>query len=87
MNEFITIKTSTLVSDLAVAKSYLESENILCFIKNEHTAMLQPFFSNYSGAQLQVLREDAEQAIKLLIEGGFASKDDFEDSDPDFENK
>lgn len=79
MNELVTIKTSPLISDLAVAKSYLESENILCFIKNEHTSLLYPVFSNNSGAQLQVPLADAKRAIKLLIEGGLARKEDYEE--------
>lgn len=78
MNELVTIKTSTFLSDLAVAKSFLESENIYCFIKNEHTSLLYPFFSGNSGAQLQVPEADAKRAIDLLIEGGFARKEDYE---------
>lgn len=78
MSELVTIKTSSMVSNLAVAMSYLESENIYCFIKNEYSAMLQPFFSNNSGAQLQVREEDVPRAIQLLIEGGFARAEDYE---------
>jgi hypothetical protein len=77
MSDFVTVKSSEFVSDLAVAKSYLESEGIPSFIKNEQTAMLMPFFSNNSGAQLQVLAEDAESARKLLIEGGFVREEDY----------
>jgi len=77
MSELITIKTSEFVSELAVAKSYLESEGIPCFIKNEQTAMLMPFFLNSSGAQLQVLDENAERARELLIEGGFINENDY----------
>lgn len=76
MSELVAIKTSEFVSELAVAKSYLESEGIPCVIKNEQTAMLMPFFLNSSGAQLQVLDENAERARELLIEGGFINKDD-----------
>lgn len=74
MSNLVTVKSSEFVADLAVAKSYLESEGILSFIKNEQTAMLMPFFSNNSGAQLQVLEEDAERAIQLLKDGGFLNE-------------
>lgn len=77
MSDFITVKASEFISELAVAKSYLESEGIPCFIKNEQTAMLMPFFSNNSGAQLQVLEENAERARELLIEGGFIREDEY----------
>ena len=58
--------------ELAVARSWLESEGVECYVKDELTVQVNPFYSNaIGGVKLQVREEDAERAIQLLKEGGF----------------
>lgn len=76
MSEMITVKTSNIPGELAVAKSYLEDQNVYCFLKDELINQVQPFA--VGGIKLQVREEDAEQAINLLLEGGFTRKEDYE---------
>lgn len=77
--DFVTIKISNNPADLYIAQSFLESENIYCFIKGELINRIYPMTSNvYGGAELQVKTEDYKRAIYLLIEGGFAKKEDYE---------
>ncbi|HMM03778.1 MULTISPECIES: DUF2007 domain-containing protein [unclassified Dysgonomonas] len=76
MGEMITIKTSNIPGELAVAKSYLEDNDIYCFLKDELINQVHPYA--VGGIKLQVREEDAKQAINLLLEGGFARKEDFE---------
>ncbi|MDR1502632.1 MAG: DUF2007 domain-containing protein [Prevotella sp.] len=76
MSEMITIKTSSIPGELAVAKSYLEDNDIYCFLKDELINQVHPYA--VGGIKLQVREEDAEQAINLLLEGGFARKEDYE---------
>ena len=84
MSEFITVKASDHPSELMVAKSYLESEDIPCVIKDELISQVYSMASNaWGGAKLQVAEEDFEQAVKLLVEGGFAKKEDYEPTSSD----
>lgn len=76
MGEMITVKTSNIPGELAVAKSYLEDNDIYCFLKDELINQVHPYA--VGGIKLQVREEDAEEAIKLLLEGGFARKEDYE---------
>lgn len=79
MSEFITVKISLYPADLAIAKTYLEDNDVFCFIKDEFITQVHPFYSNaVGGAKLQVPEEDAEKAIHLLIDGGFTKKEDYE---------
>lgn len=76
MSELITIKTSNIPGELSVAKSYLEDNGIYCFLKDELINQVHPYA--VGGVKLQVKEEDANSAAELLIEGGFAKKEDFE---------
>lgn len=75
-NALITIKISNIPGELAVAKTYLESYDIFCYLKDELINQVHPFAMG--GIKLQVKEEDAMRAIELLIEGGFAKKEDYE---------
>ena len=75
-NDLITIKTSDIPGEMAVAKTYLEDNEIFCFLKDELINQVHPFAMG--GTKLQVREEDAMRAIELLIEGGFAKKEDYE---------
>lgn len=77
--ELITIKTFDNITSLGLVQSYLESEGIESYIKDEHLGQV------YSGAgisslriKLQVREEDVESAIQILIQGGYAKPEDFE---------
>ncbi|NDV79623.1 DUF2007 domain-containing protein [Dysgonomonas sp. 511] len=76
MPALVTIKTSNVVGELAVAKSFLESNGIYCFLKDELTYQVHPFA--IGGVKLQVREDEAQRAVDLLIEGGFVRKEDFE---------
>lgn len=79
--DLVTIKTYDYPAQLAIAKSYLESEGVQCFTKDELISQSCTIFTGASGGvKLQVEDSDAEHAIELLISGGFAQKEDFEDS-------
>lgn len=76
MNNLVTIKSSDIYNDIAIAKSYLESQGVFCILKDELTNQIHPYA--IGGVKLQVRKEDAEEAAKHLIEGGFSKKEDFE---------
>ncbi|MDH6310824.1 hypothetical protein M2451_003560 [Dysgonomonas sp. PFB1-18] len=61
---------------MAVAKSYLEDNKIFCLLKDELINLIHPV--GLGGIKLQVKETDAQHAAELLIEGGFAKKEDFE---------
>lgn len=75
MSELITIKTSDRNVELHVAKTYLEDNGIPVFIKDELMHQVHP--AAVRGAKLQVRDEDVQRAIELLIQGGFATEEDY----------
>jgi len=63
--------------ELGIPRSLLESEGIECFVRDEYTVSVHPFYSNaIGGIKLQVKERDAQLAMELLIEGGFIDKED-----------
>lgn len=69
---FITVLTSQQPIQLAIIHGRLESEGIECFIMDELTIQVQPFYSNaIGGAKLQVHEKDLELANEILREGGY----------------
>jgi hypothetical protein len=55
--------------ELAILRSRLESENIECFVKDELTVQVNPFYSNaIGGIKLQVRESDLQRAIVILKE-------------------
>ena len=86
MDNLITIKTATFTADLAVAMTYLEDNGIKCFLKDENLVQVHPAATS-QGVQLQVMEGDVEQALQLLIEGGFATKEDYADDYSDWFTK
>jgi len=78
MEELVTVRTFTRSIEFEMAKSYLESFEIDCFGQNE---ILNRDYANVNGGvKLQVRLEQAEEAIKLLFEGGYLKAEDFEPS-------
>jgi Putative prokaryotic signal transducing protein len=69
MDRFVTIATYNYAYETIIPKAILESEGILCFVRDEHTMYIQPFFSSTGGGiKLQVASEDAEDALKIIQE-------------------
>jgi len=78
MEELVTVRTFTQSIEFEMAKSYLESFEIDCFGQDE---ILNRDYANVNGGvKLQVRSQQAEQAIKLLIDGGYLKAEDFEPS-------
>lgn len=80
----MTVRTANFASDLSIAKSYLESQGIVCVILGELSSQVYTLTA-YSGGgvQLKVGAQDYERAVALLVEGGFAKKEDYEISATD----
>jgi hypothetical protein len=67
MDNWVTIKTFTLPSEAVVIRARLESEGIECFLKDELTAQVNPFYSNaVGGVKLQVRENKQQEAIEIL---------------------
>ena len=78
MDELITVRSFTQSIEFEMAKSYLESFEIECFGRDE---ILNRDYANVNGGvKLQVRSEQAEEAIKLLMDGGYLKAEDFEPS-------
>ena len=74
--ELVTIRIFGNPTDFHMAKSYLESAQIECFGQNEYSN--QVYANAIGGVKLQVSSDQVEEAIRLLIEGGFAKPEDYE---------
>ena len=72
MSELVIVRTFNNIMDFEVAKSYLESCGVICFGQDE--------IYSKGGVKLQVIDNQAEDAIKLLLEGGYLKPEDFESS-------
>jgi hypothetical protein len=78
MDNFVTIKTFTYATEVAVIRGRLESEGIECFAQDELTVQANPFYSNaIGGVKLQVKQSDLRKAIEILEEGGYLKEADF----------
>ena len=79
MSELITIRTFSQSTDFELVKSYLESLGIECFGRDEVNN--RAYLANVNGGiKLEVREEQAEEAVKILIEAGYLKKEDFEPS-------
>lgn len=74
----VTVKSSKDYGTLSVAKTFLESNGIEVVFQDEYMSQLYGQSDVVGGTKLQVAEQDAERAIELLIEGGFATKEDYE---------
>lgn len=77
MSELVTVRTFSKSIDFELAKSYLESCGIECFGKNEIINRAYVDLVD-GGIQLQVKKEQLEEAVKLLFEKGYLKAEDFE---------
>ena len=65
--ELVTIKTFDNLTEAHLIKARLESENITCFLFDEHVVGLNPLFSvTIGGIKLKVNQFDLEKATKIL---------------------
>lgn len=79
MEDLVTLRAFNNINDFQIAKSYLESFDIECFGQDEN--MTATYWTGVvGGVKLQVRTEQAEEAVKLLFDGGFLKKEDFEPS-------
>ena len=65
--EFVTIKESPNVSELAVLMSLLEANGVRCFLKDEISSQVMNFLPLIT-VKLQVAREDLPIVEKILRE-------------------
>jgi hypothetical protein len=79
MDEFVTVRTFSSYLDFEMVKSYLESFDIECFGRD--IVINRAYLANVDGGvKLQVRPEQAEEAVRLLYEGGYLKAEDFEPS-------
>lgn len=72
--KLITVKTFTYPADVPVVQTFMEMRGIDIYIKNlTSNLMTYPI----GDIEMQVRSSDYERAKAALIEGGFASSDDF----------
>jgi DNA-directed RNA polymerase subunit RPC12/RpoP len=77
--KFVTVLTFTFVHEVAIIRGRLEAEGITCFVKDEFTAQVQPFYSNaIGGVKLQVRESDLNQAIEILKETGYIKDEEIQ---------
>lgn len=75
---FVTIASFNSVHDLYPFKVNLEHNGIQCFIRDQYSAQVTPYLANsIGGVKLQVLEEDAQNAIELLKEAGYENKEEY----------
>jgi hypothetical protein len=78
MIKLITVRTFSNSMDFEMVKSYLESFGIECIGQDE---IINRDYANVNGGvKLQVKAEQAEEAVKLLFDGGYLKAEDFEPS-------
>lgn len=74
-NPFVTIKTFSYPHELAVIRAVLEANGIECFVQDELTIQVDPFYSNaIGGVKLKVRQNDFERASEILNEGGYEAE-------------
>ncbi len=79
MSNLVTIRTFSSSVDFEMVKAYLESLGIECFGIDE--VINRTYLANVNGGvKLKVREEQVEEALKLLIEGGYLKVEDFEPS-------
>ena len=68
MADLVQILDFAFPPDAYVAKSYLESEGIEVFLRDEISSLV---FNVNGGVKLMVSEEQKDRAVELLKEGGF----------------
>ena len=66
-DKLITVLTVTYPHELAIIRGRLESEGIECFVQDELTVQVNPFYSNaIGGIKLQVRESNYDKAVEIL---------------------
>ena len=79
MDELVTIRTFSSSIDFEMVKSYLESYEIECYGKDE--IINRAYLATVNGGvKLQVRKEQVDEAVRLLMSGGYLKQEDFEPS-------
>lgn len=74
MQDFINIASFTYPSELVVARSVLEANDIDCYVRDELTVQVHNFYSNaIGGIRLAVHKSKLEEATDILTASGYAS--------------
>lgn len=77
MNDWVTIASFNYAHQAALLKSRLESENILCNLKDEFTATAYTFYSNaIGGVKVQVPSNEVQRVIPILKDLGYDIRED-----------
>jgi len=77
MRQLQTLMTFTLPTDMAIIKTKLESEGIVCHVKNELHVQVDNFASNaIGGIELQVYSEDYLKARLIAEHAGYIFEKD-----------
>ena len=77
LDNFVTIKTFTGISDLAIPRTLLEANGLECRVLDELTVQVSPLYSNaIGGIKLQVRESDIQKAAEILKDGGFVTDED-----------
>lgn len=75
MSSLVTIMSFSNMPDLSVIRGRLETEGIKCFVQDEYTTQARLGFSDaYGGIRLQVMEEDAGNAVNILKEYGYLNE-------------
>jgi hypothetical protein len=78
-NNYITVLTFNYPYEIAIVRGRLESEGIECFVQDELTVQVHPFFSNaIGGVKLQVKDCDLKQVVEILEEAGYITEEDLQ---------
>lgn len=77
--KLVTVIAFDNITRLGLVRSYLESEGIECFVKDEFMGTIYSAVGvNELRMKIQVKETDVDEAIRLLIEGGFARSEDYQ---------
>jgi hypothetical protein len=72
----------TFPADAQTLVAFLKSEGIDCYLRNEFTSQIMAGYADVGGARVEVLEKDAERAIQLMEEGGYAPHESTDDEEP-----
>lgn len=76
MSDLVTVLSVTYAPELYIIKGRLESEGIMCFVKDELIVQANNLYSNaVGGVKLQVREQDVSNAVKLLTELGYIKEE------------
>jgi hypothetical protein len=74
-DNLVTVLTRTYPYELAVVRGRIESEGIYCFVKDELTLQVFPYWSvMLGGAKLQVRESDLQEVADILSETGYPTR-------------